>query len=198
MSRSRLLVLAVTLPVLAFAAIQLVPYGRSHQAPADGQIVAFDSPRTEELARRACFDCHSNQTKWPWYSSIAPMSWRVQSHVDEGRAALNFSALDTSTEKGAEAAGESGKEIRKGKMPLQDYLLMHPEARLTAAEQAELARGLDVTFAAFVEGGEKGERGSGAAASVANRSEQGGHDDGDGRGESEDHESQEHERGERR
>ena len=158
MSATRLLSMTLTIPTLAFAAIQLVPYGRNHATPPNGHVVVFDSPRTEELARKACFDCHSNRTKWPWYSSIAPLSWRVQSHVDEGRAALNFSALATSTEKGAEAASEAGEKVGKGKMPLGDYLLMHPEARLTAAEKDELARGLDLTFAAFAEGHEKHER----------------------------------------
>jgi hypothetical protein len=153
MSGSRRLALALTVSALAFAAVQLVPYGRDHIAPPDGQLVVFDTPRTEELARRACFDCHSNRTKWPWYASVAPISWRVQSHVDEGRAALNFTALDTSTEKGAEAAGKAGEETGEREMPLKDYLLLHPEARLTAAEQKELARGLDRTFAAFVEDG---------------------------------------------
>ena len=153
MLRSRMLGMAVTIPALAFAAIQIVPYGRDHAAPANGKLVVFDSPRTEKLARKACFDCHSNQTKWPWYASVAPMSWRIQSHVDEGREALNFTALDTSSEDGAEAAGEAGEETLEGAMPLADYRLMHPEARLTAAERQELARGLDRTFAAFAEDG---------------------------------------------
>jgi hypothetical protein len=137
--------------VLALAAIQLIPYGRQHTAPADGQLTAFDSPRTAELAQRACFDCHSNRTQWPWYSTLAPISWRIQNHVDEGRKALNFTALDTSSEDGAEAAGEAGETIQKGEMPPQDYLLVHPEARLTAQERQELARGLDRTFAALTE-----------------------------------------------
>lgn len=147
------------LAVLAVLAIQIVPYGRNHTRPRDGVAARFDAAHTEELARKACFDCHSNQTKWPWYSSIAPVSWRIQNHVDEGREALNFSALDTSSEEGAEAAGEAGETVRKGEMPPADYLLMHPEARLTAAQKSELARGLDSTFAAFV--GKEGKDGKG-------------------------------------
>jgi hypothetical protein len=140
--------------------VQLIPYGRDHSAPPDGQLAGFDSPRTEELARKACFDCHSNRTNWPWYSSVAPISWRVQSDVDEGREALNFSALDTSTKDGAKAAGDAGEETQKGEMPPKDYLLMHPEARLTASERQELARGLDRTFAAFTENGGDGQGGA--------------------------------------
>jgi heme-binding protein len=151
MSALRTVSMTLAVAVLALAAIQLIPYGRKHTAPADGQLATFDSPRTAELAQRACFDCHSNRTQWPWYSSLAPLSWRIQNHVDEGRKALNFTALDTSSEDGAEAAGEAGETIQKGEMPPQDYLLAHPEARLTAQERQELARGLDRTFAALTE-----------------------------------------------
>src|SRR6476620_1427609 len=98
MSALRTVSMTLAVAVLALAAIQLIPYGRRHTAPADGQLTAFDSPRTAELAQRACFDCHSNRTQWPWYSSLAPSSWRIQNHVDEGRKALNFTALDTSSE----------------------------------------------------------------------------------------------------
>lgn len=169
MTPTRKLALFLGVPVLLFAALQLVPYGRNHAAPADGQIVQFDSPATQKLAERACFDCHSNRTRWPWYASIAPISWRIQSHVDEGREALNFTALNTASEEGAEAAGEAGETVAKGEMPPNDYLLLHPEARLTAAEKDALVKGLNTTFAAFGEGGEggeageKGEKGEGAA-----------------------------------
>lgn len=156
MNKSRMLVLALSAFLVVFAAIQLVPFGRSHVNPPDGTLAAFDGPATEQLAKRACFDCHSNQTKWPWYASVAPISWRLQSHVDEGREKLNFTAFDPSNEEVADAAGEAGETITKGEMPPFDYLLMHPEARLTAAEKQALVAGLDRTFAAFVEGGEKG------------------------------------------
>jgi hypothetical protein len=75
-----------------------------------------------------------------------------------GREALNFTALDTVSEDGAKAAGKAGKEIHEGEMPPRDYLLMHPEARLTASERQELARGLDRSFAGLTEGG-RGEKG---------------------------------------
>lgn len=140
-------------------AAQFVPYGRQHVNPPDRLVTSFDSPATDDLARRACFDCHSNQTRWPWYASIAPVSWRIQKHVDEGREKLNFSAFDPANEKVADAAGEAGESVTKGEMPPRDYLLMHPEARLTVAEKAALTRGLDATFASFVgrEGGQEEE-----------------------------------------
>lgn len=161
---SRKLAFGVVVPVLLFAALQLVPYGRAHKNPPDGNRVVFDSPATEALARRGCFDCHSNATKWLWYSHIAPLSWRIQQHVDEGREKLNFSAFDPASEPMAGAAGEAGEAVQKGEMPPADYLLAHPEARLTAAEKQALVAGLERTFASLGEGGERGRGRSGEAA----------------------------------
>ncbi len=161
MPSSRTLTLALLVPVAIAILIQLVPYGHDHTNPPAGRLVQWDSPRTQELARRACFDCHSNETKWPWYSSIAPISWRIQTHVREGREKLDFTAFDPANEDVADAAGEASETITKGEMPPSDYLLAHPEARLTPEEKQALMRGLDATFAAFGEGGEKGEGGAG-------------------------------------
>ena len=172
------------------ALLQLVPYGRSHQNPPVGATVAWDSPRTEELVRRACWDCHSNETKWPWYSNIAPISWRVQRHVDEGREKLNFTDFQPGNGEVAEQAGESAETVQKGEMPLSDYLLAHPEARLTAAEKQELIRGLQATFAAFAEKGEGAEGGAaGGAVGEAGAAGRGG--EAEGTRESEEHEREE-------
>jgi len=140
-------------PLALMFALQLVPYGRDHSAPADGARPGWSSAATEELARRACFDCHSNETRWPWYSNVAPVSWRISHHVREGREHLNFSAFDPAAEKVADAAGEAGESVTKRTMPPADYLLAHPEARLTSAEREALATGLDATFAGYVESG---------------------------------------------
>ena len=164
MRGSQAALLGVGAPVLLLVAVQLVPYGRKHTNPPTGQLVAWDSPRTQDLARRACFNCHSNETRWPWYASIAPISWRIQTHVMGGRQKLNFTAFDAGNEKMADAAGEAAETVTKGEMPPQDYMLMHPEARLSYAEKQELVAGLQSTFAAFGERGhgeheERGERG---------------------------------------
>lgn len=156
MNRSKALVVGLLSVLGLFVALQLVPYGRDHANPPAGTPVAWDTPRTEALARRACFDCHSNETRWPWYSNVAPISWRVQKHVDEGRAKLNFSDFRPGNEEVGEAAGEAAETVQKGEMPLQDYLLAHADARLTEAEKKELMRGLEATFAAFAEAPEGG------------------------------------------
>ena len=125
-----------------FLVIQLAPYGRSHTNPPVGKGPAWDSPRTLALAKRACFDCHSNETKWPWYSHVAPISWLVQDHVDEGREHLNFSEFGRHQDDAHEAA----EEVAEGEMPPRDYLLTHPEARLSDVEKRELIAGLKATF----------------------------------------------------
>lgn len=151
MSGSRKTLLVCGIPTALLLLVQLVPYGRNHTNPPPGNEPDWNSPRTRELARRACFDCHSHETRWPWYSSIAPLSWRVQSHVDEGRRNLNFSAFEPANRRMAHSAGEAGEVVDEGEMPLQDYLLMHADARLSLVEKRELAMGLEATFAPFVE-----------------------------------------------
>jgi mono/diheme cytochrome c family protein len=128
--------------ILGAALIQAIPYGRHHTNPTVVSEPAWDGARTRELAARACFDCHSNETFWPWYSNVAPVSWLVQRDVDEGRDALNFSDWSRRYEE----AGEAAEEVREGGMPPRSFLLLHPTARLTADEQAELARGLEATL----------------------------------------------------
>lgn len=126
----------------AFLLAQAVPYGRDHTNPPIEAEPPWDSPRTRDLARRACFDCHSHETVWPWYSHIAPLSWRLWHHVEEGREHFNVSAWNRPQRHAKDAAHET----EEGEMPLWDYLLLHPEARLTPEETADLVRGLDATF----------------------------------------------------
>ena len=128
-----------------FALIQLVPYGRDHSNPPASSEPQWDSARTRALAVRACFDCHSNLTTWPWYSNVAPMSWLVQSDVDSGREALNFSDWGNAHEADADEIAEA---IRGGSMPPWYYTPAHRDAKLSGTEKEELIRGLLATFAA--------------------------------------------------
>lgn len=127
--------------------IQLVPYGRDHANPPVTAEPAWDSPETRALAVAACFDCHSNETVWPWYSNVAPVSWLVQRDVDEGREKLNFSEWGRPQE-----ADEAGETVREGEMPPRQYLITHPEARLSDVELATLAAGLDRSLGAGGDG----------------------------------------------
>jgi hypothetical protein len=131
-----------TVLLLLFGVMQLIPYGRDHSNPPVIREPAWDTPRTRELAVKACFDCHSNQTKWPWYSNVAPYSWVVQRHVVVGREVLNFSDWT----KKYLGEGQAAANVLLGDMPLASYRVLHPEARLTKQEKLELARGLQATF----------------------------------------------------
>ncbi len=154
MKRIALAVFAVL--VIGFVAIQLVPYGRAHTNPPVTGEPAWDSQATRDLAVRACFDCHSNETAWPWYSSVAPASWILQRHVDEGREKLNFSEWGS----GEQETDDMVELVRDGEMPPWDYLLPHPGARWSDAETRTLIDGLTTTFgAAGGEGAEDGESG---------------------------------------
>jgi hypothetical protein len=152
----------ISLLVLAIL-IQLIPYGHDHTNPAVVTEPAWDSQQTKALAQRACFDCHSNETNWRWYTNIAPFSWLVQRDVEEGRSKLNWSECgvarpgsknegsnnrDDDSERAGEnkGRGEGGEEaaevILRGEMPPAQYTLIHLEARLTTAEREALAQGL--------------------------------------------------------
>lgn len=141
--RKKLLVRVGVVMVGALALMQLIPVDRSNP-PVEAR-PAWDSPRTEELARRACMDCHSNETRWPATARVAPASWLIAYDVHEGRSAMNLSMANP------RHAQDAAEELLEGEMPPAPYLLMHPEARLTEQERVDLARGLQATF-----GGEAG------------------------------------------
>lgn len=123
---------------VVFVGIQFVPYGRDHSNPPTRQEPAWNSPDTRALAKRACFDCHSNETQYPWYSSVAPISWLTERDTMEGRSKLNFSEWD----RPQRGAGEAAEELQKGEMPLWFYTPLHSNAKLSAAERATLVAGL--------------------------------------------------------
>lgn len=125
----------------AFVLVQLVPYGRAHTNPPVQVRPAWVDPDTQALFTRACADCHSNETQWPWYSNVAPVSWLVQRHVQEGRQKFNVNVPGFGRD-----ADEAAGQVRRGKMPEPTYLPLHPEARLTDAERQQLIQGLAATF----------------------------------------------------
>ena len=134
----RLLVWVCGAVVVLFVALQFIPSARTNP-PVESE-VAWDSPRTRDLFYRACADCHSHETRWPWYSGVAPVSWLIANHVREGRRDMNVSMPDEVD------VTEAVAQIRNGEMPPADYRLMHPEARLNDAEKTELISGLKKTF----------------------------------------------------
>lgn len=124
--------------VLVLLAIQFVPVSRTNPPAGDGPLVDAE---VGGLLRNACYGCHSYETRWPWYSRIAPVSWLIAGHVNEGRAHLNFSrwpALDFDLED--ELLRQIAAEVKSGRMPPASYKLLHPEARLDASQQDLLVR----------------------------------------------------------
>lgn len=137
----RLLLYLAAAFLAGFLLIQLIPIDKTN--PPITREVRWDSDQTRALAQRACFDCHSNETVWPWYTNIAPPKFMVANHVRDGREHLNFSEWDRPQHDPDEVA----ELIEDGDMPLRNYLLMHPEAVLSEAEQQQLIDGLEATFA---------------------------------------------------
>lgn len=93
-----------------------------------------------KLIRNSCYDCHSNETKYPFYSNIQPAAWLMKSHIDEGRIALNFSTFSTyDSKQQIKKLGEAAEYVKKNKMPLESYLIGHPDAKLTEQERKIIA-----------------------------------------------------------
>lgn len=128
--------------VIVFLTMQLIPYARGHHNPPVVREPQWDSPQTRELMVRACFDCHSNETNWPWYSYFAPLSWWVHKDVDGGRQGLNFSEWDSRVY----SAAKIYEAVIDGSKPFKSYLLMHSNARLNEQEKQALLQGIIATF----------------------------------------------------
>jgi hypothetical protein len=135
------MILGIVGALSLFLLIQLIPYGHDHTNPPVVAEPNWDSPQTRELAQRACFDCHSNESVWPWYSNIAPVSWLVQADVDEARDVMNFSDWV-----GGRRAREAASVVSEGEMPPGKYLIMHPNANLNASDKQALIKGLEATL----------------------------------------------------
>lgn len=138
----RVLIGGVVGVVLLVLVAQFLPYGHNHSNPPVVAEPKWDSPQTRDLAARACFDCHSNQTEWPWYSNVAPIAWLIQHDVDEGRSKLNFSEWDRPQRETRQA----GRDVQRGEMPQWYYVLIHPGASLSPVEKQTLINGLNSTL----------------------------------------------------
>jgi hypothetical protein len=120
--------------LLLLIAIQFVPSGIPPNKPEDDRAIANSSivtgPVLDQL-RKSCFDCHSNQVQLPWYANIAPSSWFLAGHINEGKSNLNFSEWgDYSKREQIGLLGRIRDEVEAGKMPLKSYLLIHRDAKL--------------------------------------------------------------------
>lgn len=120
----------LTVAAVTLLALQLVPYGWRHPNPPVTEDAPWPSSQARAVAVQSCYACHSNETRWPAYSYVAPLSWLVRRDVEEGRDDLNFSTWD----RDAGRADDAAESVADGSMPPRRYVLAHPQARLTAEE----------------------------------------------------------------
>ena len=122
--------------VVALLGAQAIPVGRTNP-PIAGDVPAPGDIKV--VLRRACYDCHSRETRWPWYSRVAPVSWLIASDVREGRREVDFSAwMAYPPAKQAKKRREIAEQVREGEMPPWYYILMHLDARLDEADRQRL------------------------------------------------------------
>ena len=124
--------------------IQFFPINKENPKPTpemDFLNIKSTPSKTANIIRESCYDCHSNETKYPWYSNVQPIGWFLKDHIDEGRMKLNFSTFATyEPKRQAHKLAESREMVEKREMPLNSFVLGHPEAELTDAERAEIIR----------------------------------------------------------
>lgn len=135
MTRKKFIYLIIGL-VLVAAAIQLVPVHRTNPAV---EADVSTPPAIKAILKTSCYDCHSNETIWPWYSHVAPVSWLVASDTSEGRSKFNFSTWNRySPGEQAVILRRVIREVGQGDMPPWYYTLKHTDARLSPAQRAQL------------------------------------------------------------
>lgn len=128
--------------LVAFVLIQFFPIDKNNPAPTPGMdfIKIKNTPEnTAQILRSSCYDCHSNESTYPWYSNVQPVGWFLKDHIDEGRRKLNFSTFATyEPKRQAHKLFEAQEELLAGKMPLDSYVIGHPEAKLTDEQRKHL------------------------------------------------------------
>lgn len=130
--------------VAVFVVMQLFRIEKvEYKEPTNNGILLYEKPgeRVTQLLKETCLNCHSDQIIYPWYSEIAPISWFVADHIEEGREHLNFSEWGLLTrDRRAHKAEESWEEVEEKEMPLESYIIMHNEADLTTEDREILIR----------------------------------------------------------
>jgi hypothetical protein len=125
--------------VVIFIGLQF--FGIDKQNPTSDlslDLITVTQPNEEvkQILKSACYDCHSNLTRYPWYTNITPLSWWIKDHIDEGRDELNFSEWDSYSDRRKDHKLDEVVElVEEGEMPLQSYTIAHSDARLTAEQK---------------------------------------------------------------
>lgn len=128
--------------LVLFLLIQFFQIDKENPAPTaqmDFLRIKKTPESTAKLIRNGCYDCHSNETKYPWYSNVQPVGWLLKNHIDEGRKQLNFSTFATyEPKRQAHKLDEAEEMVANGKMPMDSYILGHPDAQFSDAQKQEL------------------------------------------------------------
>ncbi len=128
--------------VLVLLVAQAIPVARTNPPVDPAKTMAAHTSMPGDVSavlQRACQDCHSNQTTWPWYSQVAPISWLLVRHVSEGRRELNMSEWAQYQPRRKERKlKEMCEQVQKGKMPMASYLILHPDAQLSEQERGRI------------------------------------------------------------
>ena len=139
-------IIAVVL-LVAFVGIQFIPTNRNHSEevpPSDFMLVKNVPKEVKSILMISCYDCHSNNTQYPWYQRVQPVSWYLEGHIEDGKEELNFSDFGNYSDRMQKAKMRSIiSQVEDGKMPLPSYTLLHPEAELTAEEKQLLVKWIE-------------------------------------------------------
>lgn len=136
------MIFALVMVILLFVMIQLLPIGQITENPPVVSEPKWDSPATRDLVVNHCYDCHSNETAWPWYSRIAPSRWLVAFDVLNGRAKLNFSDWQHYNQ----PVSEMIEQVMEGEMPPAKYTIAHPNADFDQTTRQIFIEALQRTF----------------------------------------------------
>jgi hypothetical protein len=130
--------------VVIFIAIQFVPDKMPDNKPVDERDIMYGTLVNENITsiiKTSCYDCHSNQTQFPWYAKMAPSSWLLADHINQGKSHMNFSEWEDYSKREKIGLLEDIKgEIESGEMPLKSYLLIHHDARLDSVEISAMVK----------------------------------------------------------
>ncbi len=138
----KFLLIAVIVGVVGFVLIQFIPYGHDHTNPPVVNEPNWPDTQTRNLVAGACYDCHSNETNYPWYSYVAPVSWLTEHDKQDGREHLNFSEWTNSQHD----VNEIAEVVSSGEMPMPIYAVMHKSAQLTDVQRQMLIDGIKATL----------------------------------------------------
>jgi len=151
----RKVIIILVVFIVLFIIMQFIPSGIPPNKPEDEKSITKSGQVTEQVLdqlRKSCFDCHSNQTRLPWYAKLAPSSWLLSGHINEGKSHLNFSEWEDYSKREKIGLLEAIKnEVESGNMPLKSYILIHRDAKLDSEKISLLSEWTGETSAKILE-----------------------------------------------